>query len=123
MLNNIGFFQLDNLIKSRIPFFFINMGPSLVSWYTSIYKMHVETYEILAQPEQALSAVEEKKIPKVLYIEMALALDVFIFMNCILLASTTKRGMEYFSQSFPGLMVRIGEKEGWELLADDTENN
>ncbi len=64
MLNNIGFFQLDNLIKSRIPFFFINMGPSLVSWYTSIYKMHVETYEILAQPEEALAAIQEKKIPK-----------------------------------------------------------
>ncbi|MBC7741866.1 MAG: rhodanese-like domain-containing protein [Bdellovibrionaceae bacterium] len=64
MLNSIGFFQLDNLIKSRIPFFFINMGPSLVGWYTSIFKMHVETYEILAQPEEALSAIEERKTPK-----------------------------------------------------------
>lgn len=64
MLNNIGYFQLDNLIQARVPFMLINMGPSLSGWYTSVNKMHVENYEILTNQTAAIIDLEAKKLPK-----------------------------------------------------------
>lgn len=64
MLNKISFYQLDNLINNRVPFLFLNMSESLVSWYTSVSKMHLNTYEILTKPDQALPVLEERKAPK-----------------------------------------------------------
>lgn len=65
MLNKIGFFQLDNLINNRVPFLFFNMsGNTLSSWYTSLNKMHVDTYEILAEPQQVLAELESRQAPQ-----------------------------------------------------------
>ncbi len=64
MLNKINFFQLNNLIQTRIPFYLINMGPSFAGLYTSVYKMHVENYEVLTNSNQAIADLEAKKIPK-----------------------------------------------------------
>jgi rhodanese-related sulfurtransferase len=63
VLNKIGFFQLENLIHNRVPFILLNLGPSLVPLYTSIYKMHVENHEILTDENQALKVLEEMKVP------------------------------------------------------------
>jgi rhodanese-related sulfurtransferase len=40
------------------------MGPSFAGLYNSVFKMHVETYEILTNANQALADLEAKKIPK-----------------------------------------------------------
>lgn len=64
MLNKINFYQLDNLITNRVPFLFLNMSESLVDWYKSVSKLHVEAYEILTKAEQIIPILEEKKIPK-----------------------------------------------------------
>lgn len=64
MLNKISFYQLDNLINNRVPFLFLNMSESIIGWYTSVSKMHLNTYEILTSPEQVLPVLAEKKAPK-----------------------------------------------------------
>ncbi|MFZ3228810.1 MAG: rhodanese-like domain-containing protein [Pseudobdellovibrio sp.] len=43
MLNRIGFFQFENLVKNRIPFLFLNLTKEDLSlWHTSLYKTHLE---------------------------------------------------------------------------------
>lgn len=64
MLNRIGFYQLDNLINNRVPFLFFNMSESILDWYTSVNKMHVETYQILTTEHLIISILNEKKAPK-----------------------------------------------------------
>ncbi len=72
MLNKIGFFQLDNLIKNRIPFYLLNMGPDISSWFISLYKEHLTKNQILVQPPELLPILESKK----------LALDAAIILLC-----------------------------------------
>ncbi len=64
MLNKIGFYQFNNLVENRIPFMFINLGEDLSTWYQSIYKMHVQTYQVLTTLDQAEAALKERQIPK-----------------------------------------------------------
>lgn len=64
MQNKINLYQLDNLISNRVPFLFFNMSESLLSWYTSVSKMHLQTYEILTKKEQVISILSEKKPAK-----------------------------------------------------------
>lgn len=64
MLNQINFYQFDNLINNRVPFLFLNMsGHSLCDWYSSVSKVHVQTYEILVPENEALSTIQDKKAP------------------------------------------------------------
>lgn len=64
MLNKISFYQLDNLIKNRVPFLFFNMSKSILDWYTSINKTHLENYQILTTEAQVISILIEKKVSK-----------------------------------------------------------
>lgn len=72
MLNKIGFFQLDNLVKNRVPFHLLNMGPDISSWFMSIYKEHFIKNQILVQPDDLLQTVESQQ----------LALDAAIILLC-----------------------------------------
>jgi len=62
-VNNIGFFQFDNLVQNRVPFVLLNLGPSLASLYISVFKMHIENHEILTDENQAIKKLEEMKAP------------------------------------------------------------
>ncbi|MGZ3724627.1 MAG: rhodanese-like domain-containing protein [Pseudobdellovibrio sp.] len=62
--NQINFYQLDNLINNRVPFMFYNMSSSLTDWYTSVSRMHVTNHELLVKPDEVLSDVGQKKVPK-----------------------------------------------------------
>ena len=64
MLNKINFFQFDNLINNRVPFLFFNMSEDLRPWYTSVSRMHLDSYQILVNPDQVIATIEEKKAPK-----------------------------------------------------------
>lgn len=64
MTNKINFYQFDNLINNRVPFIFFNMSESLLGWYSSINKMHLETYQIITDQNHILSILIEKKSPK-----------------------------------------------------------
>ncbi len=62
MLNKIDFFQLDNLIQNRVPFLFINLGPEIMSWYSSLSKQHLEKSLFASLEDQILPALETQKI-------------------------------------------------------------
>jgi rhodanese-related sulfurtransferase len=64
MLNKIGFYQFNNLVQNRIPFMFLNLGADLSNWYTSIYKIHVQTHQTLTTLDQAEAVLIERSIPK-----------------------------------------------------------
>ena len=64
MLNKINFFQLDNLIRNRVPFVLLNLGPSLKELYTSVYKLHVEANEVLTDIEKVIVVLADKKAAK-----------------------------------------------------------
>lgn len=64
MLNQIGFYQLDNLINNRVPFLFINMAQSLTPLYSSVSRVHVQTHERLCTFEGALNEVIGSGLPK-----------------------------------------------------------
>lgn len=63
MHNKIGYFQLENLIQNRVPFILLNLGPSLVPLYISVFKMHLENHEILTDESLAIKTLEEMKAP------------------------------------------------------------
>ena len=64
MLNQINFFQFDNLVKNRVPFTLLNFGTSLIPLYSSVYKNHLENQEILTDESKFEQVLAEKKIPK-----------------------------------------------------------
>lgn len=43
---------------------FINLGEDLSNWYQSIYKLHIETHQILTTLDQAETLLVQKQIPK-----------------------------------------------------------
>lgn len=64
MLNQINFFQFDNLIGNRIPFLLLNLGVDLSGLYSSIQKTHLETYQVQTDLNQAEAELQKKQIPK-----------------------------------------------------------
>lgn len=65
MLNKINFYQFDNLVRNRVPFLFFNFsGESLVTWYTVLEKMHLQTYEILLGAEALDAELELRRAPR-----------------------------------------------------------
>ena len=43
---------------------FYNMGPSILEWYTSVSKMHLENRQILISSEEVIADLQQKKVPK-----------------------------------------------------------
>lgn len=62
-MNEISYYQLNNLIENRVPFMFYNMGSSITDWYSSVSRMHVQTYEQLVTSENILPDISQKKVP------------------------------------------------------------
>lgn len=62
-VNEIGFYQFDNLIQNRVPFVLVNLGVDLSSWYKSLYALHLENHSIKTTAEQAVALVREKNLP------------------------------------------------------------
>lgn len=64
-MNQISFFQFDNLVKNRVPFCLLNFSePIIAGLYSGIYKMHLENIEVPCTVEAYKQVVEEKKFPK-----------------------------------------------------------
>jgi len=65
LLNKIGYYQFDNLINNRVPFLFLNLAQDVSTWYNSIYKMHVETNQIMIQnSDEIINVLNQRQIPK-----------------------------------------------------------
>lgn len=63
MENTIGYFQLDNLIRGRIPCLFVALEVDLKSWYGPLEKIHLSTWMIQSSLSEALVQINERKIP------------------------------------------------------------
>lgn len=63
VLNEIGFFQFDNLIRNRIPFLILNLGANLTGLYQlPLYQKHLESLAISATLETALAHIKERNL-------------------------------------------------------------
>ena len=65
ILNEITFFQFDNLIRNRIPFVILNLGVNLQSFYSSpLYQGHLESISINSTKDSALAELLKKNLQK-----------------------------------------------------------
>ncbi len=62
-INKIGFYQFDNLVQGRIPFMFLNLSTDVSSWYNSIYKLHIETYQVCLKEADIEQELKTRQIP------------------------------------------------------------
>lgn len=63
VLNEITFFQFDNLIRNRIPFIILNLGVDLKNFYhVPLYQNHLESITLTASPETAVSELQNRKL-------------------------------------------------------------
>lgn len=64
-LNEISFFQFDNLVRNRIPFLLINLTSQLPQIYSQgLYQQHLVSLELRTTSENVLMQLTEKKHPK-----------------------------------------------------------
>ena len=64
MMNKIGYYQFDNLIRNRIPFLLLNLGQDVSAWYESIFKQHLETQQRRVDDSEIDALLKMEKIPK-----------------------------------------------------------
>ncbi len=62
-INKIGFYQFDNLVQGRIPFMFLNLSHDVSNWYNSIYKLHIETYQVCLKEADIEQELKTRQIP------------------------------------------------------------
>lgn len=63
ILNEISFFQFDNLIRNRIPFVILNLGVDLKDFYSMpLYQNHLEALTVVATKESALIELQNRKV-------------------------------------------------------------
>ena len=63
----IGYFQFDNLIKNRIPFFLVRTDISIDAAYGVMEKMHLRNFSLVLQAlnfENAKAALAERQARK-----------------------------------------------------------
>lgn len=62
--NNIGYFQFNNLLQSRVPLVLVVLDEiDLKPWYNSLIHMHLENVSIFCDSTRAVGLVNEKKLP------------------------------------------------------------
>ncbi len=62
-LNQIGYFQFDNLIQSRVPFLLVNLGADFTDWYKGPWAMHLESANMECSITDAVELVQAKGLP------------------------------------------------------------
>ena len=62
-INQLGYFQFDNLIQNRVPFILLNLGVSLDHLYSGFWAMHLQNVNTPCLPNEAVAKVTEKKVP------------------------------------------------------------
>lgn len=64
ILNEIGYFQFDNLIRNQIPFVLLNLGVDLKGFYKlSHHQNHLEKLSVNTTPDQALQLLKNRNHP------------------------------------------------------------
>ncbi len=62
-INQLGYFQFDNLIQNRVPFILLNLGVNLDHLYSGFWAMHLQNVNTPCTPAEAVAKVQEKKVP------------------------------------------------------------
>jgi rhodanese-related sulfurtransferase len=62
--DNIGFFQFDNLMQSRVPMVLVLLVDApLKPWYNSMIGMHIDNISLRTTAEAAVAAIQGKNLP------------------------------------------------------------
>lgn len=62
--DNIGYFQFDNLLQSRIPMILVLLDDVAIKpWYNSLVGMHIDNISLRTTSEKAVGEVQAKKMP------------------------------------------------------------
>lgn len=62
ILNEITFFQFDNLIRNRIPFLILNLGVDLKNFYSlPLYQGHLESQTLSTSLETVIADLKNRK--------------------------------------------------------------
>jgi rhodanese-related sulfurtransferase len=65
ILNEITYFQFDNLIRNRIPFVILNLGVDIKNFYSAaVYQSHLEKLNIPTSKEKALEELTQRNLQK-----------------------------------------------------------
>ncbi len=59
----LGFFQLDNLIRGRVQFILLNLGVDIGTWYNSIEAQHIANCTVNCTKQNFLQQIQAKNIP------------------------------------------------------------
>lgn len=99
MLNQINYFQLDNLVRNRVPFLFLNMsGEDLSAGYTSIYKMHVENNQKMVAHDMVLKE----------FLNPTLSKDTAVVLLCADGAKSAEIAAEFEKNGYTNVYVMDG---------------
>ena len=61
-LNEIGLFQFNNLVQTRIPFLFVNLGADINGIFSGPAKAHLENHTISGSESEMISEIEKRKL-------------------------------------------------------------
>lgn len=64
ILNELGLFQFENLVKNRIPFLLLNLGTDLSGLFPPYHQTHLESQTLATTPEAALTELKNRKATK-----------------------------------------------------------
>lgn len=62
-LNQIGYFQFNNLAQSRVPFLLLNLGADLSGWFQGFAREHIERSTLSCAGIEALNEMKQKNVP------------------------------------------------------------
>lgn len=61
-LNEIGLFQFNNLVQTRIPFLFVNLGANIEGVFSGQAQAHLENHTISGGRSEMISTIEARKL-------------------------------------------------------------
>lgn len=63
-LNEIGYFQFENLIRNRVPFVLLNLGADLSNFFEGLSQKHLQSVEIQTTETAAIADLKAKNLDK-----------------------------------------------------------
>lgn len=62
-LNEIGFFQMNNLLQSRVPFMLLNLGVDTKDLFAGMAQTHLEKQTVNLAADQVLQEMQTRQVP------------------------------------------------------------
>lgn len=61
-VNEIGYFQFENLIKNRIPFLLLNLGVDFTNFFQGLDQKHLESVEIQTTKDTVIEDILKRDL-------------------------------------------------------------